>query len=252
MLTLYFSGTGNSRYVAEHFSEIMKADCFSIEDDINFSDKISSNDTICFCYPVYGSCLPIIMSEFIDLYRISLTNKKIIILCTQHKFSGDGARVFTDHLKGIEYQVIYAEHIRMPNNISNLFFYKLECPQEIERFICKADFKIQNICEQIKKGAVFKRGFNPFSRFLGFIAQRWYFSFIMSRSGKRVKIFDSCNGCSVCVQDCPVNNLRLVSKKAEALGQCILCYRCVNRCPQKAISVMFNTKVRRQYQGINC
>ncbi|MBN2433950.1 MAG: EFR1 family ferrodoxin [Spirochaetes bacterium] len=252
MLTLYFSGTGNSRYVAECFSGIMKADCFSIEDDIDFSDKIRSNDTICFCYPVYGSCLPIIMSDFVKRNQKSLSNKKIVIICTQHVFSGDGARVFSDHLKGIEYQVIYAEHIRMPNNISNLFFYRMETPDEIISITQKANDKIRKICEQIKEGVVIRRGFNPVSRFLGFTAQRWYFSVIMKLSKKWVKVFDNCNGCSICVQVCPVNNLKIVSKKAQPRGKCILCYRCVNRCPQKAISVMFNTKVTRQYKGINC
>jgi len=33
MLTLYFSGTGNTEYVAKLFSQKMSAKCFSIEDD---------------------------------------------------------------------------------------------------------------------------------------------------------------------------------------------------------------------------
>ncbi len=58
MLTLYFSGTGNTKYIAEKFAENMQADCHSIEEEIDFASLISAADTIAICYPIYGSCVP--------------------------------------------------------------------------------------------------------------------------------------------------------------------------------------------------
>ena len=40
MLMLYFSGTGNSKYIAERFSEKINGVCYSIEDKIDFKNEI--------------------------------------------------------------------------------------------------------------------------------------------------------------------------------------------------------------------
>ena len=129
MLMLYFSGTGNSKYIAELFCKYMNGkcnsakcnsvNCNSIEDDINFCQLLASEEIIGFCYPIYGSRVPRIMREFVERYIDFLKNKKTIIFCTQLIFSGDGARVFTDIFPKNWVEVIYAEHFFMPNNVCN-------------------------------------------------------------------------------------------------------------------------------------
>ena len=95
-LTLYFSATGNTKFIAEMFSSQMGAYCLSIDDEVDFASFIKANDTIAFCYPIYGSRVPRILREFVIKYMADLTGKKIIVFVTQVLFSGDGARVFTD------------------------------------------------------------------------------------------------------------------------------------------------------------
>ena len=41
MLMLYFSGTGNSKYIANLFSKKVNAKCYSIEENIDFKKEIS-------------------------------------------------------------------------------------------------------------------------------------------------------------------------------------------------------------------
>ena len=36
----------------------------------------------------------------------------------------------------------------------------------------------------------------------------------------------------------------------KPLGNCIVCYRCINRCPQKAIIVLFHRRPKWQYKGV--
>ena len=64
MVMLYFSGTGNSKYIAELFCKHMNAEFYSIEETIDFDKLIVSEEVIGFCYPVYGSRVPRIMREF--------------------------------------------------------------------------------------------------------------------------------------------------------------------------------------------
>ena len=170
---LYFSGTGNTKYIAELFCRRMDAQisqaaqCHSIEENLEFDKLIASHETIGFCYPIYGSRLPRIMREFVGRYLECLKDKKVIIFCTQWLFSGDGARVFTDMFARNYVKVIYAEHFLMPNNVNNLFILPIESDKKVRKYVERAEIKMQLICSNIKKGIIRKRGFNVFSRFLG-------------------------------------------------------------------------------------
>ena len=44
MTVLYFSGTGNSKFIASRFAENMDAECHSIEEKIDFSELLHRVD----------------------------------------------------------------------------------------------------------------------------------------------------------------------------------------------------------------
>ena len=192
MLTLYFSGTGNSRYVAMRFSSLMQADCHSIEETVDFDACLSKSETVCFCYPTYGSCVPRIMRDFVTTHNMALTGKKLVLFCTQLLFSGDGARVFMDLLEGVRCDVIYAEHIRMPNNICNVFLFPVKAADRCGDVFAAADRLLARAADNIRAGIVVKRGFNPLSRAMGFLAQRAYFPAVEARAGKNVRVSADC------------------------------------------------------------
>jgi len=261
-LTLYFSGTGNTKYIAELFSRKMDASCFSIEDEINFVQEIKSHDTIAFCYPVYGSRVPRNMREFTAKHMSDLNGKKIIIFITQMLFSGDGARVFTDMFWDGSIEVIYAEHFKMPNNVSNILIFREQSTKKIQKYIINADAKMSVVCDNIKNGIVKKRGFSFFSQILGKIqGKSWQgnskeiypaLASIENKAKTGVIIHKSCNTCNLCVKICPVKNHINVNGKIKQKGNCIVCYRCVNKCPKRAITVMMlNIRPRWQYKGVN-
>lgn len=254
MITLYFSGTGNSKFIAERFSQIMAAACYSIEEAVDFKEKMTQAKTIAVCYPIYGSCVPRIMREFVSRNRSAFEGKQLIIFSTQLLFSGDGARVFTELLEGVSVDICYAEHFNMPNNICNFFLFPLANPNKMQRYIKKAEKKLSRSCQNIKNGVVKKRGFNSFSRYLGLWTQRAHFGGLEKKAERDVRISAECNLCGKCVRICPMKNLKIADQKIdqriEQLDQCTLCYRCVNQCPQKAITVLVHTQVKKQYQGI--
>ncbi|KAF0092035.1 MAG: hypothetical protein FD141_219 [Fusobacteria bacterium] len=249
MVTIYFSGTGNSRYIAEKFSKTMGCENYSIEENIDFKKLINSNDTIVFSYPTYGSCVPIIMREFISEHKKYLRGKKIIILSTQLLFSGDGARVLTELLEDIDYKIIYAEHFNMPNNICNLPIFPNPSDRRMEKYIRKANKKIEKSCANIRRGIVRKRGFNLISKYAGLYSQRIYFKGIEDIAKSDVRINEECILCGKCVRICPMHNLEDLDNRIEQKDNCTLCYRCVNECPVKAITVLYHRKVQQQYTG---
>ncbi|MHB1150854.1 MAG: EFR1 family ferrodoxin [Eubacteriales bacterium] len=112
-----------------------------------------------------------------------------------------------------------------------------------------ADRKINLVCSNIKNGKITKRGFNLLSRCLGLIQGASFPSMEMnSKSSARTD--SDCNGCGICVKICPMNILEFIDNKVNQKDNCTLCYRCVNACPKKAITVFFHRKPVNQYKGI--
>ena len=261
MLTLYFSGTGNTKYAAELFSQKTGAECFSIEADIDFASVIQEHDTIAFCYPIYCSRVPQIMRVFAHNHMAYLVGKKIIILVTQQAFSGDGARVFTDMFWDSSIDVIYAEHIKMPNNVCNILIFREQNDKKLRKYMSDAEEKMLAVCNDIRNGIVKKRGFSFFSKMLGNLqGKSWQgssreiypdSSSIEYKAQSGVKIRKNCDVCNHCVNICPVINLASNNEKITQRGNCIVCYRCVNTCPKRAITVMnIKIKPRWQYKGV--
>jgi len=245
----YFSATGNSKYIAELFCSHMHAKCHSIEEDIDFARLMDTEEVIGFCYPIFGSRVPRLLREFAVKHMASLENKKLVIFCTQMFFSGDGARAFTDVFPDGFVEVIYAEHFLMPNNVCNLFLTPLGSDEKNRTYLVKAQKKMRAVCGDIKSGIVKKRGFNPASRALG-LMQGAFLPGIEKRAKEKVWIGEDCNQCGLCVAICPMNNFASGNEGIAAKGDCMMCYRCINRCPKKAISVFLRGKVKAQYAGL--
>lgn len=245
MIIVYFSGTGNSRYIAEQFAKRMNINAYSIEEDLEFETIFSKEDTIAVCYPIYGSCVPRIMREFVSRYQTYFKTRKLIIFCTQMLFSGDGARAFARLIPGCDERVIYAEHFLMPNNICNFALFPMTEKEKIKK-PQKALEKLDLVCSNIQCGIIKKRGWNVFSTLLGKTQNVAYPK--IEQQGKGSFCTDeSCIGCGLCVKNCPVNNLEMVNGKVVQKENCTLCYRCVNLCPKQSCTVYFHKKPKKQY-----
>lgn len=245
MLTLYFSATGNSKYIAELFSKQMYANCHSIEENLDFNNLIGAEESIAFCYPIYFSRVPRIMREFVGRYIESLKGKKLIIFCTQQILSGDGARAFAALFPHGYVEVVYAEHFFMPSNI----FPVATDMKKIANSFARSERKMRIVCRNINNEITKKRGFNIVSRALGLIQAPLALP-IERKANNSVKIADSCSNCGVCVSICPMKNLSRENGGITHNHNCTVCYRCVNKCPQKAITVVFHGKVRKQYKSL--
>ncbi|MCL2213228.1 MAG: EFR1 family ferrodoxin [Oscillospiraceae bacterium] len=249
MLTLYFSGTGNSKYVARLFAENMSGACHSIEDAVDFAHLITEHDVIAFCYPIYMSRVPRIMRQFVRRHMAVLKGKKIIVFCTQLLLSGDGTRAFSALFPKNHVRVLYTEHFFMPNNVNNVPFFPIPTEKNIAKCKENARKKMDKVCTKIRQGKRQFRGFGPFSQLLG-LPQGVFLSSTEKMANKRLYISDDCTGCGVCVKVCPMENLAFCEGKIAHNQDCTMCFRCLNKCPEKAMNVFFKGSVKGQYRGI--
>ncbi len=254
LVAFYFSGTGNTRYITEYLLQKLSkgyaCEMVEITSPVDAKRLLSEADILLFAYPIYGSAPPIPMRNFVHGYGKLLRGKKIILVETQYFFSGDGTAALGRTIKNYGGEVIGAEMFDMPNNLADLSIFPVKNGGEIEEKIARARKRADKFAQKILNGRAHRRGFNVFSHAVGYYSQRkfWW----KGEVGKRNKLkIDpaACVGRGLCANSCPVQNIALKDKKATPKGECVLCYRCVNLCPKKAITLFGKEPPKVQYKG---
>lgn len=153
-------------------------------------------------------------------------------------FSGDGAGVLARLLQKYGAVVTGGLHLRMPDSICDEKVLKKPLSQN-RLLVKKAELKIQRAVEQWKKGRPPQEGLGFGSRLAVFFGQRLYFGYKTKTYSDRLKIDTGrCVGCGKCVGLCPMKNLHLAQGKAVPGSRRTMCYRCINECPAKAITLL--------------
>ncbi len=250
-LYLYFSGTGNTKYVVEQFSsnyEETEFKLYSIEANIKFAEEIQKAYTIILAYPIYESTMPFIMEDFLNKYEDSFKNKSLITIATQFLFSGDGGALAYYKLKKKNVRLLHSIHINMPSNLVDVNIFMNKPIEDCDKKIQKADQLIQQIVERIKCGKTIKHGRRFYSWIAGFFLQRVFAKLFTKKLRTGLKIHqDVCTRCGLCVKECPVDNLYM-EKIVKTKDICTTCYRCINICPVSAISLFSKKQPRVQYK----
>jgi NAD-dependent dihydropyrimidine dehydrogenase PreA subunit/flavodoxin len=251
-LYLYFSGTGNTYYVMKNLASLYESqeyDLLSIEaKNVNFSQIIKQAKMIFIGYPIHESMMPFIMKDFLLKHKDDFQDKVISTLVTQMFFSGDGGALAYRLLKKRHVKQIHSIHINMPNNITDVSFLRPKNYDNSKHIIQKADQKIKDMVERMKNGRNIRMGCQFYSRFLGFVLQRFYAYYFYPKMRKKLKInHDTCILCKQCVHACPSHSLKIVNQQLIADATCTVCYRCINLCPSKSLSMFSKKAPKVQY-----
>ena len=239
MLGIYFSGTGNSRYAAELFCREYdkKTRVLSIEDS-DVLTAVNDANLIVFAYPVQFSTVPKIMRDFVTDNKGMWRNKKVFVIATMGLFSGDGAGMLGRLLENYGAEVTGGLHLKMPDSIADE--KALKRPLEKNKELVKqAEQKINESVKRLKAGKPTQEGIGALYRMAGFFGQRAYFGHKTKRYSSKVKVDTAkCIGCGICEKLCPMNNISINEQKAVSGESCTMCYRCINKCPKQAITLL--------------
>ncbi|MBN1413158.1 MAG: EFR1 family ferrodoxin [Spirochaetales bacterium] len=226
----YFSGTGNSRFIAENLIEkLPDAELVPIVKVLK--DKIPISGKLGIVCPVYMHRLPHIVCDFIE----SLDNIPYLFLVGVN--AGEIGKVFslTRELikqKNIHFQAGFS--VRMPSNY--LPFGEAVSGEEREALYEKALEKTKVIAETVGKNGSF------FDRENSFFKTRIHPGLMYSMGYKFIQFLDKsfsagpeCNACSLCADICPVDNIEMQDGKPVWKKHCQQCLACLNYCPRDAI-----------------
>ncbi len=249
----FFSGTGNTQFVSKKITDIFRSseECslYSIEKHlIDASKIIETSDLIGLAYPIYGSSIPLIVREFIE--RLEPSDKEAFVLCTQLMFSGDGAAYGGRLLEKKGFKVLWQEHFRMPNNITDLRILTSKKKPNYAKIDRSVEKKASKFAKRILSGKPQRKGSNFMSLLLGLLQRFPYEKIEQSAYKEAIRInHELCSMCNKCILLCPTANLESKDGLIIAKDNCTLCYRCINHCPERAMHILSKKGVKYPYQG---
>lgn len=240
-MIFYFSGTGNSRWIAEEIGEKIQEDACDIAELIKQkrnSYVAKNGECLGIVFPVYAWQPPELVVDFIKNITVQEDNFTFAI-ATCASEAGNSIETIGKYLP-----LAAGYSVAMP---SNYIVSKVESATIQEGKIQQAHIKIaefaQNILAKKKVFAVEKGTFTYLKS--GFI--NWGFCYF-AMGTKDFHTDKNCNGCGLCEKICPVECIKLVNNKPKwQKSSCAKCFGCINRCPQEAIQYGKQTQNKARY-----
>ncbi len=234
-MILYFTATGNSRFVAERLAEkLADENILSINDVVKYGkDKnFFSEKPFVVVAPVYAWRYPRLVENFVREARFEGSDK-IYFVATMGAQSGKTAA----HLEKIclKKGVIYGgfRGVVMPDDY--VISFKMPTEEEAKKIIRKALPAIDAVADVIEKGEKLKRkDYSPFDFLLTGIVNPVFVKH--AASDKDYTVNENCVGCGECVEVCPVNNIVVQNGRPAFLHTCIGCCACIQHCPEQALN----------------
>jgi len=241
----YFSATGNSKHVAVRLAAALGDRAVSVLELKGQAVTIGSNDRLVIVYPNYCGGIPTVIDTFLRETKFELAkDAECILIITYGNNTGASAAIATKRFKKNTKRMFDAMFsVKMPDNWTPVFdLTDKNMVAEINR---KADEELDEVIAQIKAGARGDFVKNKLGKLMEFIHPGFYKK--LSKTS-HLQLEDSCIGCGLCAENCPVNAIEMVAGKPTwTVENCAMCLGCLHRCPQFAIQYDGQTKNHGQY-----
>ncbi len=228
-MILYFSATGNCKYVAMRLVQSKEQEMLSIVDCIRESRFAFEDDMIGIVSPTYDWGLPSIVREFLE--KASFRTDYLYFVSTYGTTPGAIGAMAAKSVHGRKIDA--------------------STPEKVAKFTRTTESEINDLICGVNAGRI-NRHMSP--RTPAFITELIgkpiYDKKVRLTSNFYVE--DSCIGCGLCAKKCPVCAIEIQNKKPKWVkDKCVMCLGCLHRCPEFAIQYGKNTKKHGQYTNPN-
>lgn len=254
-MIFYFSGTGNSLWVAKKLAELQDDQILFIpklmeEKRGPFSFTLKKDEKLGFVFPVYAWAPPKIVSEFINNLVITNRNEHYTYsVCTCGDHAGLTMNVLSANLQKREIKLNSGFSVFMPNNY--VIDYDLDSKELENKKLVQANQRVEDISNLIsnKTENIFDCYSGSFPWFRTYIFNPYFNRFCLGT--KKFHVKSNCISCGLCVKNCPTKNILLKNKYPSWGKDCTKCMACIHRCPVGAIQYGDRTEKRGQYYNPN-
>lgn len=244
-MLFYFTGTGNSQWIAERIAEKFSEKVFDIAEEIDgdCTYELEENEHLGFVLPVHYYGLPVIVYPFLQKLKINGDHNVFLV----YNYGSYPGRAFSDAEKTFTecgFTITKEYGLVMPENY--VMFFNPPSEEDAKRIISDANVSIDDITVSLKddgESMVPKK--NLFGDLFGIIARPFY---LHGRRTGKFYVKGTCTRCGKCSRMCPSKAIEMVDGiPTWTSDRCYICNACINRCPQRAIEYGHRSSKKRRY-----
>ena len=245
-MIIYFTGTGNSRFVAETLAATLQDEVIDAGSLMKNGEKgdFSSGRPFVVVSPIYSWRMPAMFETFLKESRFT-GGKKIYFVMTCGGDMGAAGK-YNEKLcleNGMEY--CGSLEVVMPDNY--ILMFSAPGPEEAKQIVGQAIPVINKGAECIKQGACFpKKKCGVADKIKSGIVNTGFNKYFVKAKGFRVT--EQCISCGKCMDACFLNNISFVEGKPVWGEVCTQCMACICGCPKEAIEYGKKTVGKVRYQ----
>jgi len=239
-MIFYFSGTGNTKWVAEQLAQATGERLVNMADEMRgtVNDyKVGNNERIGFCFPTHGWQPPRLVRQFIRRSTFHTTPATFVFAVTTCGDNmGEAMTILNKELqtKNIKTHSVFA--ILMPESNVCFPFLHLDTPERERQKIEDARKRMVHVCDiivrrqtgvsELIKGAI------PYT--YSYVIGEYYNKHLITDKKFWVDT-DVCIRCGLCGKLCPVDDIEGLPPRWKHDGSCTNCLACYHHCPRHAI-----------------
>ena len=245
-MILYFTGTGNSRYIAERIAVALDDELLSMNDRIKAGDTspVTSDERLVIVTPTYAWRIPRIVRDHLAKTDFPCGAQAWFVMTCGSEI-GNAAGYNRAFCQERQLTCMGTAQIIMPENYIAMF--NVPQAEEARQIVTKAEPDIDRVISAIAANQAFPQPRNNlYDRFMSGPVNPIFYSFFVKANAFAAG--DACIGCGQCVRLCSTNNITVQNGKPVWGGNCTHCMACICRCPAKAIEYGKKSQGKPRYQ----
>lgn len=253
-MIFYFSGTGNSYYVARRTADSLGERLVSIAAEMNsgkneYMYELSSEETIGFVFPIYAWMPPKMVTEFISRLKLTDTHGRYVFaaaVCGDD--TGNALKILEKSLLAAGLGLSSAFSVSMPNNY--IVSFDVDSKETERKKLEEAEIRIEEIIDTAasRKSGVFNVHKGSMAALKTALIGSLFNRFAIST--KSFFADEKCTGCGICEKVCSSGSIT-VEGRPKWGSSCTQCFACLHYCPAKAIQYGKTTVNKGRYVNPN-
>jgi len=244
-MIFYFTGTGNSQYIAEVINETLNDQIIFINEELkeNKNEVYHSKEPYVFVVPTYAYRIPRVIETFILNHQFK-GNQDIYFILTCGANIGNASQYGEKLAESQNMNYKGMASIVMPENYIAMF--TTPSNEEARTIIQAGKQEALKIARVIKaQQSLPSKKKTLLGGVLSTVVNPCFYRLFVSDKGFQVN--DDCIHCLKCVNICPLQNIHEQNGKIEFLHHCTHCMACISSCPKEAIIYKNRTQKKNHY-----